>query len=109
MPGEGGGVVSNTTGFDAFDPVEVADLCVSLLLGDRLTFLLGRSTSSSDDEFERECFGDMLLLGVLLLLLFVADLFDRGFEEGMCIPREGRDSDLRRVSYGMVLRGSEGS
>lgn len=79
----------------------MVDLEEVLLSCDRLDFLLGR-TWSSDDGFERDVFGDMVL-GVLLLLFAMAALV--ALETGTCIPREGRDSDLRRVSYGIVLKG----
>lgn len=106
IPGDGGGVASNVTGIDAFEETGFEDTGFeeTVLSCDRLAFLLGR-TSSSDDEFEREALGDMMPT-VLLLLFDMADLED--FEVGTCMPREGRDSDLRRVSYGILLKGSEG-
>jgi hypothetical protein len=88
-PGDGGGVVSNLADFDAF---KVADFDPSTLSCDRLLLLLECDTSSSDDEYERAVFGDML--GVLLFDVF--DLDDADF--GTCMPRDVKDNDLRRVS-----------
>lgn len=80
-------------GFDAFEDADFDDF--SELSCDRLAFLLGRVASSSDDELDLGDLGDMLPTA---LVLFVDEANLEALDVGTCIPREDRDSDLRRVS-----------
>lgn len=61
----------------------------------RLSFLMGRGDPSVDG----------LGLVVMFVCVLLAVLDDERLT-GRCIPRDGRDSDLRRVLYGMVTVGA---
>jgi hypothetical protein len=73
----------------------------SLSLCDRFNLLLERSSLGGgaillDDD------DDVLLVGVDAVLAVILAAARAALETGTCIPSEGRESDFRRVLYGMV-------
>jgi hypothetical protein len=103
--GEGGGVFSSFKALSRFldggrDASSASD--PSLSLCDRFNLLLERSSLDGGAILLEDDDDDVLLVGVDALVAVILAAARAALEMGTWIPSEGRESDFRRVLYGMV-------